>query len=70
MGYEKPKTSDAMRRAITKYDDKFDKIYCRFDKGTVDRMKKLGFSANAYIRLAVMEKLAHDEEVLGKSKKQ
>ena len=68
MAYEKPKTSEAMRKAINKYDDKFDKFYVRFEKGTVDRIKKLGFSANAYVKLAVMEKLAHDEEVLGKNK--
>lgn len=59
-------TSKAMRDAIKRYDDKFDKVYCRFDKGTIDRIKKLGFSANAYIKLAVMEKLAHDEAILGK----
>lgn len=66
MENNKPKTSEAMRRAIDKYDEKFDKVYCRFDKGTVDRIKKIGYSANAYVRLAVMEKLAHDEEILGK----
>lgn len=68
MEYKKPKTSEAMRKAITKYDDKFDKTYVRLDKGTFDRIKKLGFSANAYIKLAVMEKLIHDEEILGKKK--
>ena len=61
-----PKTSEAMRKAIDKYDEKFDKTFIRFDKGTADRIKALGFSVNAYTRLAVAEKLAHDEEVLGK----
>ena len=61
-------TSDAMKRAIAKYDEKFDKTYVRFEKGTMDRIKKLGFSANAYIKLAVMEKLEHDEKLLGKHK--
>lgn len=61
-------TSDAMKRAIAKYDEKFDKTYVRFEKGTMDRIKKLGFSANAYIKLAVMEKLEHDEKLLGKNK--
>lgn len=60
------KTSDSMRKAIDKYDEKFDKTFIRFDKGTADRIKALGFSVNAYTRLAVAEKLAHDEEVLGK----
>lgn len=60
------KTSESMRKAIDKYDEKFDKTFIRFDKGTADRIKALGFSVNAYTRLAVAEKLAHDEEVLGK----
>ena len=61
------KTSDAMRKAISKYDEKFDKTYIRFEKGTVDRIKKLGFSVNNYVRLAVAEKLEHDEKILGKN---
>lgn len=68
MEHKKLKTSDAMRKAINKYDDKFDKTYIRFDKGTIDRIKALGFSVNAYTRLAVAEKLAHDEQVMGKRK--
>lgn len=62
-----PKTSDAMLKAIGKYDEKFDKTYVRFEKGTVDRIKKLGFSVNNYVRLAVAEKLEHDEKILGKN---
>lgn len=63
-----PKTRASMRKAIAKYDDKFDKTYIRFEKGTADRIKKLGFSMNNYVRLATMEKLEHDEKLLGKSK--
>lgn len=59
-------TSDAMKKAIAKYDEKFDRIYIRFDKGTTDRIKALGASVNAYTKLAVLEKLKHDESVLKK----
>lgn len=60
------KTTDAKRKAIYKYDDKFERVNCRFDIGTKQRIKKLGYSVNNFIRLAVAEKLEHDEKVLGK----
>ena len=60
------KTSDARRKAIYKYDDKFERVNCRFDVGTKQRIKKLGYTVNNFIRLAVAEKLEHDEKVLGK----
>ena len=62
------KTSEAKRRANYNYDDKFERVNCRFNKGTLDRIKKLGYSANNFIRLAVAEKLEHDETILGKNK--
>jgi len=66
MGYEKPKTSEAKRRAIYNYDDKFERVNCRFDKGTIERIKKLGYSANNFIKLAVADKLEREEKILGK----
>ena len=60
------KTSEAKRRANYKYDDKFERVNCRFDVGTKQRIKKLGYTVNNFIRLAVAEKLEHDEKVLGK----
>lgn len=62
-----PKTSASMRKAIAKYEEKFDRINCRFDKGTLDRIKKLGYSSNAFIRLAVAERLEREEKLLGKT---
>ena len=59
------KTTEATRRAIYRYDDKFERVNCRFAKGTKDRIEKLGYkSANDFIKLAVAEKLEHDEKIL------
>lgn len=59
------KTTEATRRAIYKYEDKFERINCRLAKGTKGRIEKLGYkSANDFIKLAVAEKLEHDEKIL------
>jgi hypothetical protein len=59
------KTSESQRKAIYKYDDKFERVNCRFAKGTKDRIEKLGYkSTNDFIKLAVAEKLDHDERIL------
>lgn len=59
------KTSEARRRAIYKYDDKFERVNCRFIQGTKSRIEKLGYkSINDFIKLAVIEKLEHDEKIL------
>ena len=59
------KTTEATRRAIYRYDDKFERVNCRFAKGTKERIEKLGYrSANDFIKLAVAEKLEHDEKIL------
>lgn len=60
------KTSKAKRKANYRYDDKFERINCRFNVGTIDRIKKLGYSSNNFIRLAVAEKLEREEKILGK----
>lgn len=60
------KTSEAERKAICKYDDKMERINCRFDPGTKDRISKLGYTANNFIKLAVAEKLEREERILGK----
>lgn len=60
------KVSPAKRRCNDRYNDKFERINCRFDKGTIDRIKKLGYSSNNFIRLAVAEKLEREEKILGK----
>ena len=60
------KTSEAVRKAIYNYDDKFERINCRFEVGTKDRISKLGYTANNFIKLAVAEKLEREERILGK----
>ena len=53
------------RKTIYKYDNKFERVNCRFATGTKDRINKLGYkSVNDFIKLAVAEKLEHDEKIL------
>lgn len=58
------KTNEEKRRAIYKYDDKFERINCRFAIGTKDRIKAFKYSANDFIKLAVAEKLEREEKIL------
>lgn len=59
------KTTEAQRRAVYNYDNTFERVNCRFAKGTKERIKKIGYkSVNDYIKLAVMEKLERDEKIL------
>ena len=61
---EEHKTSEAQRKAIYNYDSKFERINCRFQAGTKDRIKALKYSANDFIKLAVAEKLEREEKIL------
>ncbi len=59
------KTTEAQRRAVYKYDDKFERVNCRFKKGTKERITKLGYkSVNDFIKLSVMERLEKEENYL------
>ena len=58
------KTTEATRRAIYKYDDMFERVNCRFAKGTKERIKALKYSVNDFIKLAVVEKLEREEKIL------
>lgn len=58
------KTTEAQRKAIYKYDDKFERINCRLAKGTKERIKALKYTANDFIKLAVAEKLEREEKIL------
>jgi len=58
--------TDAIKQAIRKYEDKMERINCRFEPGTKDRISKLGYTANNFIKLAVAEKLEREERILGK----
>ena len=62
---EDRKTTEAQRKAVYKYDEKFERVNCRFAVGTKERIRKTGYkSVNDFIKLAVMEKLEHDEKIL------
>ena len=62
---EDRKTTEAHRKAVYKYDDKFERVNCRFAVGTKERIRKAVYkSVNDFIKLAVMEKLEHDEKIL------
>lgn len=62
-----PKTEEekriANRQAVARYDAKNDRINCRFPAGTVERIKKLGYSsANSFILQAVFDRLEKEEK--------
>lgn len=62
---EERKTSVAQRKAVYKYDEKFERVNCRFDNGTKKRIEKAGYSSiNNFIKLAVAEKLEREEKIL------
>lgn len=55
------KTSNAQAKAIKKYSAKFERINCRFEKGTLDRIKQTGYtSANQFIIKAVNNELSKE----------
>ena len=59
------KTSEAMRKAINKYDSKFERVNCRFPEGTKNRIKKAGYSSiNQFIIQAVLEKLDNIDKLI------
>lgn len=48
------KSSEAQAKAVKKYTDKFERINCRFEKGTLAKIKETGYSsANKFIIDAV-----------------
>ena len=54
--------TEAQKRAVYKYDHKFERVNCRLAKGTKERIEKVGYSSiNAFIVSAVMEKLEKEE---------
>ena len=62
---ENKSTTDAQRRAIYKYDAKFERVNCRLEIGTKKRIEKAGYnSINNFIKLAVAEKLEREEKIL------
>lgn len=64
MGEDERKTTEAQRRAIYNYDDKFERVNCRFPVGTKKRIEKAGYkSINQFILQAVCEKLETIEKM-------
>ena len=45
------KTSESQRKAVYKYDDKFERVNCRLAKGTKERIQALNISSNFIINL-------------------
>lgn len=65
------KTTAAVRRANAKYDSKFERTMVRMQPGTTKRIQALGYkSMNAFILMAVAEKLEREEQIRGKKKTQ
>lgn len=57
-----PKTSQAQRDAIRKYDNKFERIYTRLPIGTRAKIESTGAkSINTFIVQAVQEKLEREK---------
>lgn len=57
--------TEAQKKAVYKYDDKFERVNCRLEKGTKERIQKAGYnSINAFITAAVSEKLEAIEKIL------
>ena len=62
---EDRKTTEAQRKAVYKYDDKFERVNCRFEIGTKEAITKAGYkSVNNFIKLAVAEKLENKKKIL------
>jgi len=58
--------SEAQRKAIRKYEETVDRVNVRLPKGTKERIKKIGYSVNNFIILAVVERLEKEERILGR----
>lgn len=58
MGEEKKATTEAQRKAIYKYDEKFFRVNCRLPQGTKERIEKQGYkSLNAFCTQAILDRL-------------
>ena len=59
---QKPKTSEAQRRTVANYQEKVDRVNCRFPKGTKQRIEATGSTINAFIIKVVEKELEWIEE--------
>lgn len=60
---QKPKTSEAQRRAVANYQEKVDRVNCRFPKGTKQRIEATGESINGFIIRSVLAELERLEAI-------
>lgn len=52
------KTSEAQRKAVYNYDDKFFRVNCRLPQGTKERIEKQGYkSVNSFCVQAILDRL-------------
>ena len=54
--------TDAQKRAIAKYDSKWERINCRLFPGTKELIEQMGYSCQEFIREAVKEKIEREEK--------
>lgn len=65
---EEKKTTEAQRKAVNKYDGKFERVNCRLPAGTIERIGRFNYkSSNAFIVAAVLDKLEREEKYLNKA---
>lgn len=58
MGDENKNTTEAQRKAVYKYDEKFCRLNCRLPQGTKERIEKQGYkSLNAFCVQAILDRL-------------
>ncbi len=56
--------TETQRKAVYKYDDKFERVNCRLVKGTKERIQKTGYkSINTFIVAAIQEKLDRETNI-------
>lgn len=57
--------TEAQKKAVSKYDGNFERVNCRFPKGTKEKIKKAGYnSINKFIIAATAEKLEREKDFL------
>lgn len=65
---DKKKTTEAQRKAVYKYDGKFERINCRLPVGTIERIERFNYkSSNAFVVAAVLDKLEREEKYINKA---
>ena len=67
MTEKEEKRAAAVRKAVAKYDKSVDKITVRCPAGTLERIKRAGYSSgNAFAVKAILDRLEKEEKQRGK----